>query len=196
MRVRTTVAGEPVELDVATGYPWDGTVEFEVRAAASASPWMLSLRIPAWAAGAELAVNGQPAGEGAEPGRYAQLRRQWSPGDVVTLTLPMSPRLTRPDERIDAVRDCLAIERGPLVYCLEQTDQPSGALVDRVRIEDGPGRPALRAVAEPDLLGGITVVEAPGRTSAGGDPVTLRAVPYFTWANRDLGAMRVWIPRA
>ena len=196
MRVRTTVAGEPVELDVATEYPWDGTVEFEVRAAAPAAPWTLSLRIPAWAAGAELAVNGQPAGEGPEPGRYAQIHRQWSPGDVVTLTLPMPPRLTRPDERIDAVRGCLAIERGPLVYCLEQVDQPDGALVDRVRIEDGPGREVLRAVAEPDLLGGITVVEAPGRTSATGEPVTLRAVPYFTWANRELGAMRVWIPEA
>ncbi|HEY4703367.1 MAG TPA: beta-L-arabinofuranosidase domain-containing protein, partial [Streptosporangiaceae bacterium] len=68
MRVRTTVGGEPVELDVATGYPWDGTVEFEVRAAAPAAPWTLSLRIPAWAAGAELAVNGQAAGEGVEPG--------------------------------------------------------------------------------------------------------------------------------
>jgi hypothetical protein len=195
MRVRATVDGEPVELDEATEYPWDGAVEFEVRATGSAS-WTLSLRIPAWAAGAELAVNGRPTGEGAEPGRYARIRRQWSPGDVVTLTLPMPPRLTRPDERIDAVRGCLAIERGPLVYCLEQADQPDGALVDRVRIEDGPGRPALSAVAAPGLLGGITVVEAPGRASASGEPVTLRAVPYFTWANREPGAMRVWIPQA
>jgi DUF1680 family protein len=187
MRVRS---GE-IEVDVATNYPWDGSVQFEVRATGSAA-WMLSLRIPAWAAGAELAVNGQPAGEGVEPGGYARIRRQWSPGDVVTLTLPMPPRLTRPDERIDAVRGCLAIERGPLVYCLEQADQPEGALVDQVRIEDGP----LAAVAEPGLLGGITVVEAPGRTSARGEPVTLRAVPYFTWANRELGAMRVWIPQA
>ncbi|HWG14609.1 MAG TPA: beta-L-arabinofuranosidase domain-containing protein [Streptosporangiaceae bacterium] len=192
MRVRTTVGGEPVELDVATEYPWDGTVEFEVRAAAPAAPWTLSLRIPAWAAGAELAVNGRSAGEGAEPGRYAQLRRQWSPGDVVTLTLPMPPRLTRPDERIDAVRGCAAIERGPLVYCIEQADQD--ALVDEVRIEDGP----MTAVAEPGLLGGVTVVEAPGRASGSPEAaaVTLRAVPYFSWANRDIGAMRVWIPRA
>jgi hypothetical protein len=180
-----------IDLDVATNYPWDGAVEFEVRATASA-PWTLSLRIPAWAAGAELAVNGRPAGEGIEPGGYARIHRQWSPGDVVTLTVPMPPRLTRPDERIDAVRGCLAIERGPLVYCLEQADQRSGALVDQVRIEDGP----LVEVAEPGLLGGITVVEAPGRASARGEPVTLRAVPYFTWANRELGAMRVWIPQA
>jgi uncharacterized protein len=192
MRVRTSVGGQPVELDVATEYPWDGTVEFEVRAAGSASPWTLSLRIPAWAAGADLTVNGQPAGEDVEHGGYAQIRRQWSRGDVVTLTLPMAPRLTRPDERIDAVRGCVAIERGPLVYCLEQIDQPSGALVDQVRIDDGP----LTAAHRPGLLGGITVVEAPGRVPTSGEAVTLRAVPYFAWANRSLGAMRVWIPLA
>ena len=104
----------------------------------------------------------------------------------------MPPRLTRPDERIDAVRGCVAIERGPLVYCLEQVDQPPGALVDQVRIDDGP----LTAADRPGLLGGITVVEAPGRVPASGAAVTLRAVPYFMWANRGLGTMRVWIPLA
>jgi DUF1680 family protein len=113
---------------------------------------------------------------------------------VVTLTLPMPPRRTLPGERVDAVRGCAAIERGPLVYCVEQADQPAGALVDEVRIEDGP----MTAVAEPGLLGGVTVVEAPGRVagSAGAEAVTLRAIPYYAWANRDIGAMRVWIPRA
>ena len=111
---------------------------------------------------------------------------------MVTLTLPMAPRLTRPNDRTDAVRGCAAIERGPLVYCIEQADQ--SAPVDEVRIEDGP----MTAVAEPGLLGGITVVEAPGRASGapGAAPVTLRAVPYFSWANRDIGAMRVWISQA
>jgi uncharacterized protein len=187
MRVRTGA----VDLQVATAYPWDGTVEIEVGATDDA-PWTLSLRVPAWATGASLMINGQPAGETAEPGRYASIRRRWAQGDVVTLTLPMPPRLTRPHERIDAVRGCVAIERGPLVYCLEQADQPPGASVDEVRIEDGP----LTAAAAPDLLGGITVGNAPGRAAAGGAPVTLRAIPYFTWANRDIGAMRVWIPHA
>jgi DUF1680 family protein len=191
MQVRTLLAGQPLELDVATGYPWDGTVEFEVRATGEA-PWTLALRIPAWTSDADLAVNGQPVGERAHPGDYAKIRRQWTRGDVVTLKLPMPPRLTRPDERIDAVRGCVAIERGPLVYCLEQVDQPPGALVDQVRIDDGP----LTAAARPGLLGGITVVEAPGRVPASGAAVTLRAVPYFMWANRGLGAMRVWIPLA
>src|ERR1700759_1591165 len=160
MRVQTAVGGEPVELDVATRYPWDGTVEVEVLAAPD-SPWTLSLRIPAWVAGAgarvRVTVNGRVEDVADEPGTYARLHRRWSRGDVVTLSLPMPPRLTWPDDRIDAVRGCVAIERGPLVCCIEQTDQE--APVDEVRIEDGP----MTAVAEAGLLGGVTTVEARGR---------------------------------
>ena len=187
MRIRS---GD-LDLEVATAYPWDGRVEIQVGSGGDAA-WTLALRIPAWAAGANLLVNGQPTGVAAAPGSYASLHRRWSPGDVVRLNLPMPPRLTRPDDRLDAVRGCVAVERGPLVYCLEQADQPPAALVDSLRIEDGP----LTAVPQPDLLGGVTVVEAPGRIGASPDaaPVTLRAIPYFAWANRDLGAMRVWIP--
>jgi DUF1680 family protein len=205
MRVRTVLGGQPVELAVATEYPWDGRVEVEVRAGGEA-PWTLTLRVPAWAA--ELTVNGQSAGVAAEPGTYAAIRRRWARGDVVTLTLPMTPRLTRADARIDAVRDCVAIERGPLVYCLEQSDQPAGTAVDGVRIEEG----TMMSRNQPGLLGGVMTIDAPGRvlprpagdtyaSAAGrdpgpGEPVTLRAVPYFTWANRGAGAMRVWIPQS
>jgi DUF1680 family protein len=94
------------------------------------------------------------------------------------------------------------------VYCLEQADQPTGAAVDGVRIEQG----TMMAVNQPGLLGGITTIDVPGRAlpppsgdtylpadgrdPGPGDPVTLRAVPYFAWANRGAGAMRVWIPRS
>ena len=189
MRVRTVLAGQPVELNVATTYPWDGTVEVEVRDGGD-SAWTLTLRVPAWAAGAELAVNGQPAGVAAEPGTYAAIRRRWTRGDVGTLNLPMMPRLTEADPRVDAARDCAAIERGPLVYCLEQTDQPAGAAVDAARIEEK----TMLSQNQPGLLGGITTIDASGRVA--GQPVTLTAVPYFTWANRGAGAMRVWIPKS
>ena len=187
MRVRS---GD-IDLEVGTEYPWDGTVEIEVRGRREA-PWTLALRIPGWAADATVTVNGQPARVTAAPGEYASIRRSWARGDAVALTLPMPPRLTWPNERVDAVRGCVAIERGPLVYCLEQAGQPDGVLVDEVRIEDG----SMTAVPEPGLLGGVTGVEAPGRASAGGAAITLRAIPYYAWANRDIGAMRVWIPRA
>lgn len=207
MRIRTTAVGQPVELDVATDYPWEGTVEIAVRAAAA--PWTLALRIPSWAAGARVTINGHEPSPAPEPGDYLRLHRRWKSGDVLTLTLPMLPRLTRADDRIDAVRGCAAIERGPLVYCLEQADQPAGTALDAVRIEKG----TMMSAKHPDLPGGVIAVDAPGRLHSrrpaatvyhpdddghpgSGDPLTLRAVPYFTWANRGAGPMRVWIPRS
>lgn len=90
-----------------------------------------------------------------------------------------------------AVRGCAAIERGPLVYCFEQADQPAGAAVDDLLVT--PGAPlAERQVMLPGI--GPTVrVTAPAR-SAAGVSVTAAAVPYFQWDNRDRGAMRVWLP--
>jgi uncharacterized protein len=207
MRVRTTAAGQPVELDVATEYPWEGTVEITVRAAAR--PWTLALRIPGWATGARVTINGREPSPAPEPGEYLRLHRQWNSGDAVTLTLPMLPRLTRADDRIDAVRGCAAIERGPLVYCLEQADQPTDTALDAVQIKKG----TMMSARHANLPGGVIAVDAPGllhrRGQAAtayqpvddghaepGKPVTLRAVPYYTWANRGAGAMRVWIPQS
>ena len=183
MRVRSG----GIDLVVATDYPWGGTVAIEVRGTGEA-PWTLELRVPGWASGAEVSVNGQSADVAAEPGSYASVRRSWARGDVVTLKLPMSPQLTWPDGRVDAVRGCQVIERGPLVYCIEQPDQPAEMPVDSAR---------LRSVTDwtvielPRLLGGITMV----KTGSHVPGIVLSAVPYFTWANRGAEAMRVWIPR-
>jgi hypothetical protein len=142
----------------------------------------------------------------------------------VTLELPLAPRLIAPHPRIDAVRGCLAIERGPLVYCVEGADAPAGVRTDDLRLD--PGAP-LRDAERSDLLGGIVAVEAggvqdqvrwdphwaygpaaptasdtalghagPGGSGGGtaGGEVRLLAVPYALWGNRGDGAMRVWIP--
>jgi DUF1680 family protein len=129
----------------------------------------------------------------------------------------MPVRLTEPEDRIDAVRGCVAVERGPLVYAVEQVDQPDGVVVDDLRLDlSAPVRTEHRA----DLLSGVTVVhaggvsrsrtadawpyrsatggpgtDAPG-TDAPGQQVPVVAVPYFAWANRGIGPMRVWVPRA
>jgi hypothetical protein len=188
---------------VRTEYPWDGRVEVEI-AETPAEPWTLSLRVPGWCSGARLDGQGVPAG-------YARVRRTWRAGDTVALELPMPPRLIEPHPRIDAVRGCLAIERGPLVYCLESADAPAGTTLDDVLLH---AAGALEALPRPDLLGGIVAVAATGRhrEAAGwgdtwpyapadgaqglgdGPPVTLLAVPYALWGNRGGGAMRVWTP--
>jgi DUF1680 family protein len=143
-------SGEVGPLRVATDYPWDGRVEIEV---AEAGEWTLSLRVPSWAEGAT--VDGEPA----PAGEYARVERSWRPGDTVTLELPLAARLTAPHPRIDAVRGCLAIERGPLVYCIEGADAPAGAPLDDLRLDP---RAPLSDVRRSDLLGGIVAVEGTG----------------------------------
>ena len=103
---------------VETSYPWSGTVAIEVGSSTDAA-WTLSLRIPAWARAA--IVDGEPVA----PGEYATLTRRWQAGDRVVLEIDVSPRLTAPNPRIDAVRECVALERGPIVYCVEE-HRPSG----------------------------------------------------------------------
>jgi DUF1680 family protein len=186
--VRAEVAGGPVRLAVRTGYPWEGRVTVAV-VEAPGRPWTLSLRVPGWCRSATLTAPGADGPVAAGPGTAA-LTRAWTAGEEVVLDLELAVRVTEPDPRVDAVRGCLAVERGPLVYCLEAADAPPGPELEALRW-DPAGAPA--AVPRPDLgegAVGLTVpVTWPGAAGTAG------AVPYFAWANRGAGAMRVWVPR-
>ena len=147
-------------------------------------PVRVALRIPAWASSATVAGPGETAHE-AGGHDAADWTRQWQPGDRIEVDLGVAPRLTVPDRRIDAVRGCVAIERGPLVYCIEAADLPSGIELEDVRL------PAtnLTDADRPDVAPGLVGVRLSGAT-----PDAIDAIPYFAWANRRQGAMRVWIP--
>ncbi|GAB2607652.1 glycoside hydrolase family 127 protein [Kribbella endophytica] len=179
------VNGSRVGLEMRTRYPWHGRVTVSVTQSPE-SPWALELRIPAWAEGCTLTVNGV-----AEPvealGQSLSLKRQWAAGDQVVLELPVRARRTAPDDRVDSVRGCVAIERGPLVYCFEQIDQ-SGVVLDAAAVVTG----ELVETERADLLGGITTVAVPARRRDGVE-TTLTAIPYYAWANRSVGPMTVWI---
>lgn len=188
-------------VEVRTGYPWDGDVAVTV-VASPVSSWGLALRVPAWCQEWAVELNGTPVDAGAERG-YVALHREWAPGDTLRLRLAMPPRVTFPDPRIDAVRGCVALERGPVVYCLEAVDHPDVVLED-VTLDPSAG---LEVVAVPDLDGvpGLRAsgnAYAPpggplyGTSAAAGEatPVRLLAVPYQLWANRTSGAMRVFVP--
>jgi hypothetical protein len=235
----------PVALAVETDYPWHGRIRLIVESCPPGR-WTLSLRLPHWCQRYDLRLaeadgNSGDSGDGSSdgvsdgPGRavfavadegWLRVRRTWRPDDRLDLTLDLTPRLTRADARVDAVRGCVAIERGPLVYCLEEVDHPGGGL-DRIVLDPAAG---LTEAHRPDLLGGVTVVQTSGRrrrldrstdwwpyrtaqdahepasaednssSSAAADSessdgaLTLTAVPYYAWANREDGAMRVWLP--
>ncbi len=164
-------------LRVETDYPWSGEVVVRVREPGS---WRLSLRVPSWADEGMLVDRGErrPVGPG-----YATADGPWRAGDELRLELPLAPRWTRPDPRIDAVRGCVALERGPLVYCLESTDQEDGFDLATVTTA---ARDTLTERARVPALGGAVPVEA-------GD---LTFIPYHAWGNRGLSTMRVWVPEA
>ncbi|TWD79570.1 hypothetical protein FB561_0632 [Kribbella amoyensis] len=187
-----------VELKVDTEYPWQGAVRVTIQQTTD-QPWTLELRIPAWAEGATV------DGERVKEGEYARIERTWSAGDTVELQLPLDPRVVGADPRVDAVRDSVAVERGPLVYAVEQIDNT--ASVDDLHLVPSA---TISATHRPDLLDGVTVLTARGRAGAGhrdgwpfapdstdatGDEVEVTAIPYYAWANREIGAMRVWLPR-
>ncbi len=184
--VRADLDSGTLDLAVSTDYPWSGTVDITVQAAPEAEV-SLALRIPAWCSGAS--IDGEPV---TAVHGYAVLHRRFAAGDRLRLELPLTPRLTDPDDRVDAIRDSVAIERGPLVYCLEQVDQPADTPVDDVRLVRGELADSWR----PDLLDGVVTVTAPARLRGSSTDTTVTAVPYFGWANRGPGAMRVWAPVA
>src|SRR5580704_9857779 len=143
--------GADLDLEVTTDYPWSGAVHLRVRAAPAAERG-IALRVPAWSTHTRISVNDKDH----DPERsmvlpaYHHLRRPWQPGDEMTLLLDLTPRWTRPDRRVDAVRGCVAIERGPLVYCFEQADQPAG-----VQVQDLAARPDAVLGERPVTLPGI-----------------------------------------
>jgi len=183
------LAGAGLELEVSTDYPWSGAVYLRVLDAPP-DACGLALRVPAWSASTRITVGNDPERTGISPG-YHVLRRPWQKGDVITLHLDVTPRWTYPDRRVDAIRGCVAIERGPLVYCFEQADQLDGARLDDLGVLPG-GVLGERPVTL-DGIGQTIEITAEGQLLPADTPVTAIAIPYFQWDNRDGRPMRVWM---
>ncbi len=203
-RAQFEIGGTRLNLTQATDYPWDGRIELSV-ATDRPVAFALSLRLPAWCRSPSLTLNGSPidlSAVGSEG--YIRIERLWQSGDRVLLDLPMTiVRLcAHPDVEADILR--VALTRGPLVYCVEETDNE--APPHRLRLlRSTPIETEFRN----DLFGGIvTLVAAARRVGlAGWDSVLYRpaagdearqatrliAIPYCLWANRAPGGMSVWL---
>ena len=190
-----------------TNYPWDGNVEITV-SPAEPSEFTFYLRIPGWADHAQVAVNAEDQ-TGATPGAYLPIRRHWSAGDVIRLKIEVTPQIIEANPRVADDTGRVAIQRGPLIYCLEEIDQPSGVSLSDVAVN--PGRqPAEQFQTEfrNDLLGGMVVLHHTGAAyerGTGGkalyshygrgaktQKVPLTFIPYYAWANRQATSMQVW----
>jgi DUF1680 family protein len=197
-----------VKLNMITEYPWQGLIRLKVMESGD-SPWALSLRIPEWSQKPTLSINGKVVKELSLEKGYLVLERAWLVEDIIELELGMEPMFVISNPRIDATRGCLAIQRGPIVYCLEDIDQEiKGRLLD---VEIDKNEPLITKW-EGDLLNGVMVVEAKGQfidiegwrgylyqritfpVQETTHPARLIAIPYYAWGNREIGGMRVWIP--
>lgn len=187
--------GEAVAVRVATDYPDDGRVTVTV-VDSPAVPWTLTLRVPTWATGATLtfAGNTRTVASG-----YVAVEHAFLPGDVVVLDFPITARWTWPDARLDAVRGQVAVERGPIVYCLESVDlgedvgaawvQTAAPPVER----DGEVSVPVRIATYPEEQWPFHPhSEAPALS----DEHLVPLVAYHDWAERGPSTMRVWMPVA
>jgi len=197
--------GQPVVLTQETRYPWDGKVRVEVKPEQETA-FTLALRVPGWCPEATLKVNGGPVDiEPLMDKGYAKVDRLWKPGDMVELALSMG--VQRIEAHPAVSMDCgrVAFQRGPLIYCLEETDNGPD-LNDIVLPRDA----ELTAEFEEDLLEGMVVIRGQARrrglskwegklyqpAHTPRETVDITAVPYYAWANREPGEMLVWIPEA
>jgi uncharacterized protein len=202
--------GTGLKISQKTNYPWDGQVDITVTPA-QASDFTFYLRIPGWADRAQVAVNGKPV-SGAKPGEYLAVQRKWSPGDRIRLQLEMPPQVIQANPRLADDTGRVAVQRGPLIYCLEEVDQPSGTSLSDVALNlDSKSAEQFQSKLQADLLGGVVVLHHTGMayerdasdsalySRYTGRPsktrkVPLTFIPYYAWANRRPTAMQVWNP--
>jgi uncharacterized protein len=197
------LGGQNVVVRQQTRYPWDGTVAIELRMDQPAH-FGLRLRIPGWCRRAQVSINGEPVDmEGKLERRYLRLTRTWHPGDRVTLELdmPVERMHAHPDVRQDT--GCVALQRGPVVFCLEQADHATP--LHRILLPQGAD---LTPRFEADLLDGVVTLHGEALAVEAGDwtntlyraqaaakqPCPIKAIPYYAWDNRAPGPMRVWLP--
>lgn len=179
-----------------SSYPWSGSVKFTMEAD---KEFTFALHIPSWCKSWSLNVSGN----GVQPelrGGYAYLSRAWKAGDTVELTLKLEPRRIYANTNVRADAGCVALARGPIVYCFEEKD--NGAKLSSLRV---PRSAAIsEEICDEEKLAGMVALTLPGvRMTSGSslyseeppkaEDASLRAIPYFAWGNRGPGEMRVWL---
>lgn len=201
-----TTANGKVKMVQTTDYPWDGKVAIEVNPETEGQ-FAVRLRIPGWLKDAPanndlytyinkvkkytLKVNGS-AVKAAEGDGYATIARTWKAGDVIEIDLPMEVRQIKANDYVEVDRGKLAIERGPIMFCLEGQDQPDGKVFNKFI----PAGTKMEATYEAGLLNGVmTLTGVAQEVDLEGNvkEVPFKAIPYSTWNNRGTDHMTVWV---
>jgi len=195
--------GRKVSLRQQTNYPWDGHIKITVQES-SKLPFGMFFRIPGWAEGAKISVNGKAVAAANHPGSYTEINRIWKAGDIVELLLPMEAQLIESNPLVEENRNQVAIKRGPVVYCLESKDFEGKNIFDAII----PASIVFEAM--PSTIGGAQMMSLQGEarlrektdwsktlyhTISKNNVLTpIKLVPYFAWGNRGHSDMSVWLP--
>ncbi|WP_295122044.1 beta-L-arabinofuranosidase domain-containing protein, partial [uncultured Chitinophaga sp.] len=194
--------GSPVKLEQTSNYPWNGKVTFKIEEA-PADNFAVFLRIPGWCKKYTLSINGKMQ-QGDVIAGYHALRRSWKTGDHIELFLDMPVTLIESNPFVEETRNQVAVKRGPVVYCLESTDQPGLNVFDvlipaNINLATSPGKIADGNVMKLTGTGqrvqhsnwqGTLYREVNTTTK----PVNITFIPYYAWANRGKSDMTVWMP--
>jgi len=188
-----------------TDYPRSGRILFEILEGVSGK-WKLHFRVPGWAGGASVRLNGGAVDVVADPGSYAMVEREWRSGDQVELELAMEPMLVTTHPMVEETRNQGAVTLGPVVYCLESTDLPEGVAIEEVYLPRG--FEAERISGE-GVLEGLTLLRVKAyQIEEDGDgkqlyrrtgerkpkEIEVTLIPYHAWNNRGEPKMTVWMP--
>ena len=176
-----------IALEQQSDYPWNGNVKFKIKEGKNVY-CNIEIRIPEWSKGATLKVNGedQPI---PKPGTYASITRKWSEGDIIELKQPLVTRIIEPNPQVESQQGKIALMRGPLVYCFEQSGNEG---IDLLNLNYCQRAEEISDKYEPDLLGGVRTLKLTAHNNS--ESFVIQAIPYFSWANRDVGTMMVWLP--
>lgn len=200
------VGDEEINLRQTTNYPWDGNVKIEI-GVEHPQTFAVDLRVPGWCDGWQLAINGVPAQNTPIQNGYLSIERTWQAGDTIDFTMQMPVQVTWAHPSARFLQGKVALQRGPLVYCLEGTDS-QGIPLDTIMLNPQQVLGGQFQVEHrDDLLGGITVLRGPASITdqqewtgtlyrsapVSSHPVEITAIPYYAWNNREPGEMRVWM---
>ena len=196
--------GAILRLTQTTSYPWDGAITLNMEQA-PARPFSLFVRIPGWCQGATVTINGIAPQTNLPAGTYAELNRSWKAGDKVAISLPMPVVLIEANPLVEENRNQVAVKRGPIVYCLESTDNQTTKLNTIALSTKARFKPTLITIDKADMMaleGNAQLINQDNwsnklyRAVADKAPVSIpvRLIPYYAWANRGHSEMDVWIP--
>ncbi len=202
--------GTALRVTQKTNYPWSGDVSLNITPSHDVD-FVLYLRIPGWTDSASVSVNGKSV-SGVQRGQYLPIRRRWAPGDVVQLRMEMPVQVVESNYHVIENNGRIAVERGPLLFCMEQLDQPAGIDLDNLAVALG-RNPSTQFESEfrSDILDGVMLLRHTGvslERPSSGVPLysrystervstkrtALTFIPYYAWANRTPAPMQVWTP--